>query len=356
MAKHNPFDQRGSKRKWAADTIQGAWRGYKKHKKGGPPTSLASTQSYGAFIPHAGLATYSAARSAFAAFKPKFKQGGIKAGKVQMEGSSAQCSYFTSHNADFLEKSVSKTLAPVKSVMNGFIQILSTPGLQAAQVALPIYNYADVAVCYADIAGASTQDRVILSDCKAEVNFTNCFLANCTFDIYDIFARKDAGATVCGDAVAAWTQGDVDEGAALEYTKIGSTPFETELFNQFFKVVQKTRVVLPGGALHKHQVHVSPHKLMTYSYMNNTTKLFREMTYNCLVVLHGQPANQVTGTTGGSMGAAGLNIVYGKEYVTKLLYDNKAKIVDHTTLATTFTGGEQIVNVGGSTVTTNLEG
>lgn len=280
---------------------------------------------------------------------------GIRRGKIVAEGTGGQYSSFTLVKPNYLEKTVNHTLAPVKSVFNGSSQILSAVGKQQAGAVLSLFDHADVTACYGDIIGG-TLARINLQKATASVMLSNIFLSNVTIDIYDVIARKDLVTAATATGVMAWASGDTDEGTANEYLKLGSTPFQTELFNQYYRVAQVTRVILGSGQMHRHHVNIDPHKLMTYSYLNNCTYGFRELTYETILVVRGAPANDTVVQTQVTVGAGGVNVVYEKEYTTVQLANNNALVRDHSTLATAFTTAEQVVDLGGTTITTNAEG
>lgn len=286
------------------------------------------------------------------------KDSGIQKGTVVNDGAGGQYSSFFLKKKNYLEDSVSKELAPVRSVLNNAVQVKSAMGLQAVSCPLILYNVTDVTTLNADIGdGAATNARLCLQKVVADVHISNIYLSNVQVDIYDCIARKDLSTGVVANPLLAWSQGDTDEGAASEYTKIGATPFQTELFNTYWRVAKTTRVTLGAGQLHRHHVAMDVFRAMNYSYYNNAGYGFADLTYSTLLVIRGSPANDTTTQTQVSIGECGVNIVYAKEYLTKMLYLNQAIVKDHSSLlATGFTVGEQVINIGGTTVVSNAEG
>lgn len=277
-------------------------------------------------------------------------------GVVMNEGTGGQYTSFTVTKKCYLNESVLQTLAPYKSVFNRSLQLLSAIGKQNVAVPLLLYNQIDTALLYADISGASTQNRIFLKKAQAHVMMSNIYLSNVTIDIYDCIARRDLSTAVCSTPLTAWTQGDTDEGVASEFTKIGGTPYQTELFNQYWRVAKTTRVVLGSGQMHKHHVNIEAFKNMTYSVIQNASYGFQDLTYACLVVISGAPANDTVTQTQVTVGAGGLNMTTGVEYTSTVMFNLAATVKDHSQLLTAFTTAEQVVNTGGTTVTTNIEG
>lgn len=279
---------------------------------------------------------------------------GLMTGRIVAEGTGGQYSSFSRKNKAFWAKQIDASCAPIVSTFSAALQVKSGVGLQNGVTALRLFDNTDVLQLYVDVG--NTYKRFLLEKCMASVSISNIYLSNCTVDIYDVIARKDTGAAGVSDALTAWAQGDTDEGTSGLYAKCGATPFSVEDFNMYWKVVQKTRVVLGAGQMHKHRVNLDVNKIMNDSYIAYTAKNFRDLTYNTLIVIRGAPANDASTQTSVSVGAAGLNIVAEKEYHCKVLSTTVANVIDHTTLAISFAGGEQVVNVGGSTVTANAEG
>jgi len=284
------------------------------------------------------------------------RQRKIRRGRIVAEGTGGQYSSFSHTKPNYLEKSVDKTIAPTKTTFNNAGQILSGIGKQNIQVVTSAFTQSDCATLYADIFGATKMDRYLLKKCQMKTVFSNIFLSNVTVDIYDIICRKDVSSASIADPVTAWAQGDIDSGVASAYTSVGATPYQTEAFNQYFKVAQTTRVVLGAGQQHAHHVNLEPHKLMTWPFWNYTGQAFFDLTYFCVVVLHGSPANDTMTQTQVTVGQGGLNYIFEKEYTTSVVYYPTAQVKVHNSLLTAFTNAEQTVNVGGSTIVTDAEG
>jgi hypothetical protein len=280
----------------------------------------------------------------------------IKTGRIVAEGTGGQYSSFNFQKFNYLEKSIDRTIAPTKTTFNNAGQILSAIGKQNIQVVLSAFSQGEIATLYSDIFGATKMDRFLLKKCQAKAVFSNIYLSNVTVDLYDVVARKDVGPSAIADPVTAWAQGDIDSGTSSAYTSVGATPFQTEVFNQYFKVMQTTRMVLGAGQQHAHHVNIDPHRLMTWPYWNYTANGFADLTYYLVVVIHGAPANDTITQTQVTVGQGGLNFIYEKEYTTSVVYYPTAQIKTHNSLLTAFSNAEQTVNVGGTTIVTDAEG
>jgi hypothetical protein len=75
-----------------------------------------------------------------------------------------------------------------------------------------------------------------------------------------------------------------------------------------------------------------------------------------MIEFHGSPANDTGIQTQVSVGAAGLNIVLDIEHHLKQLQKATPTITTSNNLLGGFTNGEQVVNLGGSTIVAQAEG
>lgn len=359
MARHSQARSTRGFAARAASTIQSAWRA-SRGKRMAKFQPLVRTNRLSGYVQTAinaatGVAGMAAGRS-MVSLHSSLLQKGI----VVNEGTGGQFSSFKAGAGDYLDPSVKKTLASYKTIINGAGQLLSPVGTQNSVVALTLYDNADMAVMQTD-AGYNTgtypqRTNYYLDSAHGSATLTNIYLSNVTVDIYDVVARKDVSATALSTIQATWATGDVDEALTNGYKKVGSTPFQAEAVNTYWKVLKKTQVVLGAGQMHKHHVQISPHQLVRGSYLYYTQKAYRDLTYNTLFVIHGQPANDTVTQTQVTLGSAGINYIFEKEYKFKIMQGNTESILDHSALLTAFTIAEQVVNVGGSTVTANAEG
>lgn len=276
----------------------------------------------------------------------------IQQGKVINEGTGGQYSSFTGPSGkSYLPDHVENALAPICLVTNSAAQLKSGVGIQ---------QVATVGSLFAPILGttytADTISRVIYDKATLDVTMNNIYLSNCYVIIYDIMCRKDVGSSAINNPLSAWIQGDVDESATSAYTKLGSTPWQSDVFNQFYSVKQVTNVVLGAGATHVHKVRMSPKRLIPGSYGTYSPYGFKDLTYFCIVEIHGSPANDTVTQTQVSIGSGGLNYVSDKEEHIKQLENSTPKIVVTNNLIGAFTTAEQVVNLGGSTIVPQAEG
>lgn len=180
----------------------------------------------------------------------------IPQGRVMNEGTGGQYSMFTGKKGkNYLPPHVENALAPISIQNSGAMQVQSTVGLQNAISTLDLFA--------PGIATAYTGDkitRVVYDHASGDVTLNNVQLSNAYVIIYDIVARKDVGSSSIATPLSAWSQGNTDEGTSNVYKQLGSTPWQSELFNQYYKVKQITNVVLCAGGTHVHKVRLTPKK------------------------------------------------------------------------------------------------
>lgn len=278
---------------------------------------------------------------------PRKKTGGKSSilGKRTREGrefeeggnSLSKCHYGS--KTSYVPKSILDTVAKQVSVQNGAGQSESTVGLQAAVS----FNYAAAPVLLVFLGSAN--EKLIMHSIKAEVSWVNSSSSNSTFVIYDIIARKDTGAANASTPVNAWASGiDSAGGSATDYQVIGSVPTESTTFNQFYKVVQRTRVSMGPGQMHRHEVSYNPNKLLAGLYLTNVAYNVAGLTMYTLIVHHGMPAHDSTTKTDVRVDISAMDYVQKISYEWRQVEDATTTWSKSNTLATSFAVGEEFVN------------
>lgn len=271
-------------------------------------------------------------------------------GRIQSLGTGGQCTYFKLKNKDFMNKSLSSTLETNRHTFSASTQILVNAGLQKAAGIAVIGGTSAMASIFSDYALTSAS-KIVVNRITGDFTLNNVKLSNVTIDIYDCICRNATPAAT-QDATAAWVQASTDAGITGEETKPGSLPWAGDTFNFAWKVMQKTRVVLGAGEMHRHIFDLQLHKQFTWSEFTYN-KAYKNFTYSPIFVVKGAPANDSTTTTSVTLGTAGINAVYTAEYDTTYLQDRTNTVYDHSGLATSFAVTEAVLNEGGSTITTN---
>jgi len=271
--------------------------------------------------------------------------------KVQNEGAGGQCTYV---NIPRLRSSFNgktqKALAPITIVTNNAAQVKSSVGLQNAADVFSMALKADLTL---ETAG-NTSTRILLESYRGEAILENVQLSNVRITLYDCIAKRDLPVAIESTPVTAWTSGYTAM-AAGSVTNPGATPWESDQFNDFYKVINKSEIILGAGACHRHIVTGRPNQLLTGA-VGQTFNGYRDCTYFLLMVVSGSPSNDTVTQTQVSLGVATVNVVWQTDHKWKQLSDATEGHAKTNNLITAFTTAEQVVNIGGTTITPNAEG
>ena len=145
----------------------------------------------------------------------------------------------------------------------------------------------------------------MLEASTSEFLVTNSSLATQYVDIYDIVRKRDTQySDVSGgvpnnptlDPVNAWKWGVSDQiiSAGDDLTawqNVTSLPTDSRLFNNYFRVVKRTRVGLVAGATHRHRVHMGCNQLLDKETLNRAYGDLRGITTYTMMVINGQPTS-----------------------------------------------------------------
>lgn len=202
--------------------------------------------------------------------------------------------------------------------------ILVTQGLQklvsAGSVLQPQLN------AILNHAPDSAPSRVLIESAQTEITYTNSTNASVEVEMYDILFRRDAPLTFTFDTNGFTYSGvsspenfvdvGIQAGAGLDpaggvhpCNYIGASPFDSQIFKSYCRVVRKTHVMLASGATHRHQTMASINRVCnrTTGGMNDLAFL-REFSYTTLLVVRGVGVYQ-TGTETTTTNQAFLNLV-----------------------------------------------
>lgn len=269
---------------------------------------------------------------------------------VHNEGVGGQYTELIQHIPTSYVKENLQTLAPQSWVTNAAGQLLVTQGKQATTNMLAMGG----ASAYANVSGGSKNQRYVLERADGELYMANNFLANVKITIYDCIARKDISQSAVYAPYSAWNTGLTDMGLPITAQNVGATPFDSDTFNCFWKVLKRTEIILAGGACHRHKVTLKGSKLVTgpEGYYYN---VYKDTTYYCMVTISGQPAHDGTTKTTVGLGSGGIDYIESTEHRWKQL-SNATQSIGRTDGLTGITlTTEKEVIVGGSAAQTNAE-
>jgi hypothetical protein len=245
----------------------------------------------------------------------------------------------------YIAKSVLDALANNHYALNGAAQMTTTVGVQTGKVyTLGSTGDLNTLATKVQVGTASTAMQMFLQSMTTELQIRSACTFTSNLTIYDIIPRRDCYTAVIGDPLTAWSTGIVDELAAGLYTDIGNTPIQSDLFNQFFEIVNTHKVeILPGGT-YTHKVYSEPNVKLHSEVVGRVTSALRKVSVFTLLVLSGGPAHDSTTKTQVSSSAASLDIIQKSTYNVKYLLDNTTSYFRANNLVSSFTVGAEVVN------------
>jgi len=213
--------------------------------------------------------------------------------------------------------------APSRSLVYRPGQILGDPGTQVTALigqwfsVQDIYNISVTGVpSLPGYAGASLPTHFNMKSVYAEVTLVNPSSLPMIYDIYDVVARKDIpNGTVLPSPnldvtspIGAWHTGLLVQSLSAPGTsisgpqayenQIGSRPVDSQLFNDYFRVLKHTSVIVPQVGTHVHKVSIQSNKIfdkneltMANIYLNGLANV----TQYSLCICRGSVGMDVTG-------------------------------------------------------------
>lgn len=174
---------------------------------------------------------------------------------------------------------------------------------------LPQEKLADIA---ATAGSQATPNRLVIENILADMTFSNTTNTLAELEIYDLVLKRDvpdSASWVIGTNTYNAGGGDPTEyiragvnaanGVApgLNYHEIvGSSPYDSQFFTSYFKVVKKSHVMLGTGASHRHQCMIKVNKVITQAVaaQGNAAGL-RGFSHYVLVLVRGAAGSIVAG-------------------------------------------------------------
>lgn len=172
-------------------------------------------------------------------------------------------------------------------------------------------------------AGGSTArtSKIYHRNCIVESSISNLSQYPIEVDIYEVIAKHDTNqlnfaGTSLGNTgpVFYWSQGLIDTtftsgGYPKEaYTTLGSRPFDSEMFNSYWRICSKHTVALSVGDVHKHisEYHIDGFiDPARYFYSTNLAGITR----NIMFVIRGTPVRDTLDANKIGIGPATANVV-----------------------------------------------
>lgn len=184
-------------------------------------------------------------------------------------------------------------------------------------------------------------ERILIKSCVAEHAYTNSTNAVCRGVLYDIVPRQDIYNTSTDpvNSVLAWGFGSIEQSGTNMPGQVGCTPFMSQKFVHYYKVLKITNVILAPGQTHYHRVTYKMNHVLhnTVLQQANVAQL-KGLTMPQLAVFYGQPVNDAG--TGVTTEAVHILCISKYQYESTFLPNNMS--------LTNFTVG--LSNTGGTTL------
>lgn len=262
-------------------------------------------------------------------------------GFEQQEGANSLTKCNFGSRAPCIPRSVLANLQGENYIANFAENALTTTGLQDYKE----ISFLDPGTITA-LSGFQIYKDLFIESVKSEVNMVNASSTNSTVIIYDIICKNDCSVAGKNSSPGvAWSYGvDSAGGSATDYKTVGSIPTESYMFNKFYKVVQRTRVSMAPGQMHRHEVYFKPNMKVQGFWPDAAPYGLQGLTVWTLIVHHGMPAHDSTTNTSVTIDISSLDIVRKYSIQYKFLENSTTNWQKSNTLATTFAVGEQFVN------------
>lgn len=277
-------------------------------------------------------------------------------------GPSTSSQFELARPASTVVKTIKDAGNPQYYITNGASQIVCTQGFQEQGI-FRWQSSGDLTFILGKVPGGGsagvTNSRYVLESTQGELLITNSSLATAFVEIYDIARKRDANVTTyawTADPGYAWNQGIINEepyGSGHTLNDINSSPYDSQPFKDFFKVLKKTRVEMPQGALHRHHVSLKLNMLVSGSVLDYVDGDPADYTFYSMIVFKGQPASvkDEGGAVEVTTAKIALDVVASNRY--KYTYSEVAPSLHFTTDNLVTLANEQVVSAGAGTIVPN---
>lgn len=218
-------------------------------------------------------------------------------------------------------------------------------------------------------AGVPGPNRFCLDSYKSTMEITNTTTGTVEFEIMEIVGKRDIsgfnfsknGQTYTGGPYpdVYWGQGACQALGLPGSTNPppvafpGSTPYDTPLFKQFFKIVKRVKVILTQGGCHRHVMAYQPNKIIEQNLLDMSNFGIRGITRWTMIVQRGMPT--IITDSGdppasySTLMPSNLSIVHSQRFRYQWLLDNTTNQFQEGALQT-FNAKPNIVSLGSGVV------
>lgn len=218
-----------------------------------------------------------------------------------------------------LSSKILKDLTPIRCYVETSSERMSTSayGVQKATAVaqFPCGTIGNYFTNLVDSSGSNTQ-RLFLRSIEQEYMISNASSTNVFIKIYELTARQDitlgGSSPVLGiiewNPAGAFDRGVYDVNTGMSAMTLGTTPFQSQLFTNVWKVDKIYHVELGAGRSHKHLSKYSPNKIVDET-RSSRNHILKGVTRAVMILAFGSPINDTTNNTLVSTSIIGLNIV-----------------------------------------------
>lgn len=214
---------------------------------------------------------------------------------------------------------------------------------------IPYLTYTDLnAITSTTPNGVYSTSRVLIERIEGEHLIANAASSACIMFLYDVIARRDSAIASFDPSTTVLTGIDDEGGTNTDYNTVGATPQGSDMFNQFYKIVQTTRIVLAPGGIHRHNFTFDPnrplHGAVVKELVANANCAVKDLSIFTMVRFYGQPAHDSTTDTSVSTANCALDVITSYQIRYRWLQNSATSWSRSNNLGTTFAVGEQFVN------------
>jgi len=222
---------------------------------------------------------------------------------------------------------------------NGAQRLTSAIGVQAVSLLSNTYLNTDI---LNQFSSTNLTCKTIIESCTENSIIRNQNNNDCYLILYDVVARRDQYQGSESSPFQTWFNGNFDAGASGMIYQVGTTPFSSPQFTQYFKVVKVTHIILPAGGTHEHRVHYEPNRMINRE-VAAISGYIRNLTHFTMAVQYGAPDNDNTTQTTVSIGTSTLDVVQTKQYKYTYVADAVTNNSFVASLPTTYASGIEAI-------------
>lgn len=205
--------------------------------------------------------------------------------------------------------------------------------------------------------------RFIVENVQTELTLTNQSNAAAEIEIYDIVCRRDVDAswtiTTGGNTYIAAGQPssyveigcDIASGAlptSGQEQIIGASPYDSQLFKDYFRVVRKTHVMLLSGGTHRHSAQHMVNGIVETALLNDNTAMLKGLTIGSMLCVRGVAAINM-GPEGSPLTTSNnpkINVLYNERVKFTWVADSTQTVYYHDNLPHSASTDVEVRNIG----------